>query len=154
MTRLPDYRAPLSSRLHFSENAIEQFKKDSLHCALVCSNTWKELHFTFEPEGVTHIFKIPCILPVLFIGRNNIRCRCIRTEGLEDRTCFAECLRTGTIDHYNETQHSFRENFPHEVKTFLPRCTEQVEDQIFINRNATKIHRHCGGFLNGAFSRV
>src|SRR6185436_13121069 len=106
MTRLPDKRVPLSSRLHFSKNTIEQFKKNRLHIVLIGGHTGKEFYLAIEPERVTHIVDFPSILEILFVGCNDIWGWCIRPKGLKDRARFTESLGPGAIDHHNETQHA------------------------------------------------
>src|SRR5687768_18259069 len=106
MTRLPDKRVPLASRLHFSKDTIEQFKKYRFHIVLIRGNTRKEFYLAIESECMTHILEFPGILEILFIGRYDIRGGRIRPKGLKNRACFTECFGSGAINHHNETQHT------------------------------------------------
>src|SRR5574341_241547 len=154
MTRLPDKRVPLTSRLHISKNAIEQFKKNRLHRALICSNTGKEFNLTIEPERMLHIVELPGIFKILFVGRNDIGSGCIRSKSFKDRTRFTKSFGPGAIDHHDKPQHALRKNLPHEVEALLPGCAKQIKYEIIIHGDAAKVHRDRCGVLDGALRGV
>src|SRR5258706_11525924 len=103
---------------------------------------------------MTHIFKIPCLFLILLIRRHHIWRWCICAEGLKDRAGFTEGFRTGAIYHNDKTKHTFRENLPHEVKTLLPRSTEQIQDEILVHCDTAEIHCNCCRFFDGTLSCV
>jgi hypothetical protein len=54
----------------------------------------------------------------------------------------------GAVHHHDEAQHTLGQNLPHEVEAALPRCAEQVQHQVLIDRNPAEIHGDRGGFLD------
>src|SRR5258706_3854720 len=100
---------------------------------------------------MAHIFEIPCFFHVLLIGRNNIRCRSISAEGFQNGARFAKSLWAGAVYHDDKTQHTFREDFPHEVKTLLAWRAEQIQHQVLVHSDTAKIHRYGSSLFNGAF---
>src|SRR5512139_3173551 len=122
-------RGALSSRLHFSQNTVQQFEKDGFYTVAIGGDTWQKFYLAIQSQCMAHIPQLPGVLAVLLVGSDDVWRGGIGAECFQDRACFAEGLGAGAVDHDNKSQHPFGQDLPHEVKPFLTWRAEQVQDQ-------------------------